>query len=98
MRPSKKARKIGAFTCAGIFILMLGMVAGFFIAKYVGTELLTSCYEGRPPKDAVSVQVPESYRRGMPINAQNLRQLPLPGSPEAQDLQNRADIARELLF
>lgn len=101
IRRSKRLRKVGILACTGVFILCLGMVAGFFISKYVGTEILSrngrDCYGvlddgGQPSTTASGVSgLPQQFQRGMPLNVSGMRQLPQPGTQAALDMQNSPD-------
>lgn len=93
MLRSKRARKVAAVACGALFSLVVGLVAGYLIAKYVNTEQLTKCYEGRLSAASTSggSLLPAGYQRGMPLNVSNLRQLPEPGTAEAQDLAAGSD-------
>lgn len=88
---SKKTRKVVALSSGAILLLALGIVAGFFIAKYSGSGQVSTGNNGND--SGSSVMLPVGYQRGMPIDAKNILQLPQPGSPEAQDLQSRSDTA-----
>jgi hypothetical protein len=77
----------------GCLLLAVGFVGGWFTAKAIGTQQLTTCYAsqaGNVPGSRVA-QSTVAHTRGMPTDGLALRQLPPPWSQEAQQLRRTGD-------